>query len=138
MKKITLLAFIYLIIAPALAEAAAPEVRVNWPEFMARNDMVWDRMPADYYEGPFVGNGLLGTIIFKDDKLPNTLRLEIGRVDVYDHRSKGAASVGRLPIGQLLLTPAGEIQKINLRTDLWNAEIRGEITTAAGTLKLRC
>ena len=116
----------------------AVDLRVDWPEFMARHDLIWDRLPENYYEGPFVGNGLLGTVIFKDDQQPNTLRFEIGRVDVYDHRTKGVNSVGRLPIGQLLLTPVGEIQKINLRTDLWNAEIRGEITTAAGTLTLRC
>ena len=122
----------------ALTQVRAVDVRVDWPSYMARQDMSWDKMPADYYEGPFVGNGLLGTVIFKDDKQPNTLRCEIGRVDVYDHRTKGANPFGRLPIGQLLLTPVGEIKKVNLRTDLWNAEIRGEITTAAGTLKLRC
>jgi len=129
---------IALLFSPLAGNAATVAVDVKWPEFLARHDMVWDRLPADYYEGPFVGNGLLGTVIFNDDKLPNTLRFEIGRVDVYDHRTKGVNSVGRLPIGQLLLTPVGEIQKINLRTDLWNAEIRGEITTASGTLKLRC
>ena len=129
------------LILPALlilCEARAVEMRVSWPEFMARHDMIWDRLPADYYEGPFVGNGLLGTVIFKDGQQANTLRFEIGRVDVYDHRTKGGQAVGRLPIGQLLLTPVGEIQKVNLRTDLWNAEIRGEITTSVGTLKLRC
>ena len=137
MKRPALSAFLYIIIA-AFSLAEAQEMRVDWPEFMARHDLIWDCLPADYYEGPFVGNGLLGTVIFKDDKQPNTLRLEIGRVDVYDHRTKGVNSVGRLPIGQLLLTPVGEIQKINLRTDLWNAEIRGDITTTAGTIKLRC
>jgi hypothetical protein len=114
------------------------QLKVDWQKYLAQHDLVWNQMPADYYEGPFVGNGLLGTVIFKDDQKPNTLRFEIGRVDVYDHRTKGGNSVGRLPIGQLLLTPVGEIQKINLRTVLWDAEVQGEITTTAGTLKLRC
>ena len=138
MQKTPFRVLFYIIIALSLAQARAVELRVDWPDYMARHDMIWDKMPADYYEGPFVGNGLLGTVIFKDDQQPNTLRFEVGRVDVYDHRTKGVNGVGRLPIGQLLLTPVGEIQIINLRTDLWNAEIRGEITTAAGTLKLRC
>jgi hypothetical protein len=43
-----------------------------------------------------------------------------------------------LPIGQLLLTPVGEIKKVNFRTDLWNAEIRGELTTTEGTISFRC
>jgi alpha-L-fucosidase 2 len=138
MRKPPIIVYISILLTLALTQARAVDVRVDWPSYMARHDMIWDKMPADYYEGPFVGNGLLGTVIFKDDKQPNTLRFEIGRVDVYDHRTKGAHPVGRLPIGQLLLTPVGEIKTINLRTDLWNAEIRGEITTASGTLKLRC
>jgi hypothetical protein len=97
-------------------------------------------MPKDYFEGAFVGNGLLGAILFKDDQLPNTLRFEIGRTDVYDHRTPepSAYETSRLPIGQLLLTPVGEIIKTSLRTDLWNAEIRGELITTAGTITFRC
>ncbi|MES2308452.1 MAG: alpha-L-fucosidase [Verrucomicrobiota bacterium] len=110
---------------------------------MARQDPIWDRMPADYFEGPFVGNGLLGAILFKDDQKPNTLRFEIGRTDVYDHRSSMEKPMsnyasGRLPIGQLLLTPVGEIQEVHLRTDLWNAEVYGELKTSEGTLHFRC
>ena len=123
-----------------ICSASAHPIRdqVDWPEFLARQDIVWERMPEDYFEGPFVGNGLLGAILFKDDQEPNTLRFEIGRTDIYDHRTKGAHAFGRLPIGQLLLTPVGEIQDVHLRVDLWNAEIRGEIKTAAGTLEIRC
>ncbi len=113
---------------------------VNWPKFMARHDLVWDRLPEDYFAGAFVGNGLLGTILFQDDYEPNTLRFEIGRTDVYDHRTPTASAyeTSRLPIGQLLLTPAGEMTKVSMRTDLWNAEIRGIVTTKAGTITFRC
>jgi alpha-L-fucosidase 2 len=112
----------------------------NWPKFLSQQDLIWDTMPVDYFAGPFVGNGLLGTIIFKDDQDPNTLRFEIGRTDVYDHRTKlpSAYETSRLPIGQLLLTPVGEIIKTHMRCDLWNAEIRGELTTTAGTISFRC
>ena len=121
-------------------EKSLVKLEVDWPKFMAQHDLVWDRMPADYFEGAFVGNGLLGTIIFKDDLVPNTLRFEIGRTDVYDHRTKtsSAYETSRLPIGQLLLTPVGEIIKSDFRCDLWNAEIRGELITSEGTLKFRC
>jgi len=44
----------------------------------------------------------------------------------------------RLPIGQALLTPVGQISGAKLRTDLWNAETRGEITTTAGSIVWRC
>ena len=48
------------------------EVRLNvdWGKFLAKHDLIWDRMPDDYYEGAFVGNGLFGAIIFKDDIKP--------------------------------------------------------------------
>ena len=127
----------------AQQQPKTPQVNlnVNWKDYLSRHDMVWDTMPGDYFEAPFVGNGLLGTIVFKDNLQPNTLRFEIGRTDVYDHRSKDlpiAHYGGRIPIGQLLLSTAGQIKDINLRTDLWNAEIRGIIQTTLGQISFRC
>ncbi len=57
-----------------------PEVglRVNWPSYLAKHDLTWNKIPKDYFEGAFVGNGILGTIVFQDDSLANTLRFEIG------------------------------------------------------------
>lgn len=136
-----------LLCAFALCHAGLPtacgqiQLGVDWQQFLAKQDMVWNKMPADYYEGPFVGNGLLGAIVFKDTKKDNTLCFEIGRTDVYDHRSKNINSTnpfGRLPIGQLLLTPVGVITGAKFRTDLWNAEITGTITTTMGMISLRC
>jgi hypothetical protein len=82
------LLFVYSLSAQKNNLLQAPQLKVNWEDFLSRHDMVWDTMPGDYFEAPFVGNGLLGTIFFKDNSLPNTLRFEIGRTDVYDHRSK--------------------------------------------------
>ena len=116
------------------------KLQVNWANYLSNHDLVWNTMPKDYFEGAFAGNGILGTILFKDDQEPNTLRFEIGRTDVYDHRTPnaGAYETSRLPIGQLLVTPVGEILKTNIRTDLWNAEIKGELVTTLGTLQFRC
>jgi hypothetical protein len=141
--SVLLIASIAFNTAFAQNQVKAPLVKlsVNWQDYLSRHDMVWKSMPADYFEGAFVGNGLLGTIIFKDNLQPNTLRFEIGRSDVYDHRSMDMPAAhyrGRIPIGQLLLTSAGEIISTNLRTDLWNAEIRGEIKTSKGVISLRC
>ncbi|MCX6326913.1 MAG: alpha-L-fucosidase [Bacteroidia bacterium] len=143
MKKFIATGFLIISAALIFCEAqkkSLVQLNVNWPEYMAQHDLIWDKIPADYFEGAFVGNGLLGTIIFKDDTEPNTLRFEIGRTDVFDHRTKASSAYEtcRLPIGQLLLTPAGEITKIHLRNDLWNAEIRGELETTAGTISFRC
>jgi hypothetical protein len=136
---------VFVSVLPVMAQqqigVSPVNLKVNWQAYLSRHDMVWDTMPGDYFEAPFVGNGLLGTIVFKDNLQPNTLRFEIGRTDVYDHRSKDlpiAHYGGRIPIGQLLLSTAGEIKDINLRTDLWNAEIRGTIQTTLGQISFRC
>ena len=146
MRKVFFL-FIYVIasVLPVVAQqqigVSPVSLKVNWQAYLSRHDMVWDTMPGDYFEAPFVGNGLLGTIVFKDNLQPNTLRFEIGRTDVYDHRSKDlpiAHYGGRIPIGQLLLSTAGDIKDISLRTDLWNAEIHGNIQTTLGRISFRC
>ncbi len=120
--------------------AQSVKLATNWPSFMARHDLIWERLPENYFEGAFVGNGLLGTIVFRDSIQKNSLCFEIGRTDVYDHRTGAPAHQegSRLPIGQGLLAPVGRITGAKLRTDLWNAETRGEITTDAGEIKWRC
>ncbi|MDR1485830.1 MAG: hypothetical protein LBT09_13540, partial [Planctomycetaceae bacterium] len=104
---------------------------VDWRLFLSRQDAVWDKLPQKFDHGAFLGNGLLGTTIFQDGK--QQLRFEIGRSDVTDHRRDNA----RLPIGGLLLNTVGQIQSGKLRTDIWNAEVRGEIVTDKGTIKFR-
>ena len=115
------------------------KLAVDWKSFLSKQDLIWNRIPNDYFEGAFVGNGLLGAMLFKDDQEPNALRVEIGRTDVYDHRTAAASAyeTSRLPIGQLLLKPKGLITAFNMRTDLWNAETRGELFTSKGYISFR-
>lgn len=119
-------------------------VNIDWHSFLEKQDMIWTKMPLNYYEGPYVGNGLLGTVFFKDTILPNTIAFEIGRTDVYDHRTveqikdKYPWPKVRLPIGKLLLSTKGTIKSINFRTHLWDAEITGTIVTDKGSLDLTC
>ncbi len=112
------------------------EDRIDWEEFLARHDLLWDRLPTEWYEAPFLGNGMMGTMILKDPK--KGLRLEIHRSDVQDHRdnSYGSApySRPRLPIGHFTLEPVGEITGASMRLDLWNAELRGELLTDSGRI----
>ncbi|MDR1224740.1 MAG: alpha-L-fucosidase [Tannerella sp.] len=107
------------------------QVNIDWQTFLAKQDPVWETLPQKFDHGAFLGNGLLGTTIFQD--APQQLRFEIGRSDVTDHRRDN----GRLPIGGLLLKTVGKIQSGTLRTDLWNAEVRGEIITDRGAVKFR-
>ena len=116
-------------------------LQVDWPSFVSHQDPVWSKMPENYFEGPFVGNGLVGAILFRDDKDTNSIRIQIGRTDVYDHRPEAGSPMhycGRLPIGHLLMTPVGTMISTSLRMDLWNAEITGQIITDKGKIGLRC
>lgn len=116
------------------------QLKVNWSTYLTNYNLKWDKLPVDYFDGAFAGNGLLGTIVFKDNLDSNSLRFEIGRTDVYDHRTptSSAYETSRLPIGQLILKPTGEILKSHFEIDLWNAQIRGEIITKTGTIQIKC
>jgi hypothetical protein len=114
-------------------ETTPPQVstRVDWPAFLGRHDPVWEILPAKFDHGAFLGNGLLGTTIYSDG--PDRLRFELGRSDVTDHRRDN----GRLPIGGMVLKTAGTIKSGTLRTDLWEAETRGEVVTDKGRIRFR-
>jgi hypothetical protein len=118
-------------IQSATAQANPVKAEVDWPAFIARHDLVWDAMPKGFDNGAFLGNGLLGTTIYQEGD--NRLRFEMGRADVTDHRRDN----NRLPIGGLVLTTVGKIQSGNMRLDLWNAEVRGYLTTDKGTIAFR-
>ncbi|NQT88017.1 discoidin domain-containing protein [bacterium] len=118
--------------ANAKGTATSPvKVEVDWPGFIERHDLIWDALPTSFDYGAFLGNGMLGSMIYQDG--PNRLRWEMGRSDVTEHRRDNA----RLPIGGLALTTIGKIQKGAMRMDLWNAEVRGTITTDKGTITFR-
>ena len=113
--------------------------RIDWAAFLARHDLLWDRLPTEWYQAPFLGNGMMGTMLLKDSRKKG-LRLEIHRSDVQDHRDNSYGSTPysrpRLPIGHFTLEPVGEITAASMRLDLWNAELRGEVTTNEGRIGL--
>jgi hypothetical protein len=112
--------------------------RIDWPAFLGTADLVWRRMPSTWYEGPFLGNGFLGSGIYAEPGA-NAVRFNVQHSEVQDHRPEFGSLFGlaRLPIGTLTLTPVGAITAVDWRLDLWNAELRGTITTAAGSLAIR-
>ena len=110
-------------------------VDVDWAAFLADHDLVWTRLPEKYGERPFLGNGQLGSMIYRSGE---EIRVPLGRTDIQDHRDESAGwaaySRPRFLLGELALKPAGAIRGGRLRLDLWNAEVRGEIVTDKGTI----
>ena len=107
---------------------AEAQSAVDWSQFLARHDLVWDKMPTNWESGAFIGNGLLGAMIYSGGT--NVLQWDVGRSDVTD---KG----DRVAIGRFVLQPDGEVSRGSMRLDLWNAEARGEFQTGNGSLQWR-
>ncbi|MEU4667741.1 Tat pathway signal sequence domain protein [Amycolatopsis sp. NPDC023774] len=129
-------------LGPAALAAASPPPPggddFDWAAFLATADLRWRRMPAAWTEGPFLGNGFLGSGIYAEPG-KNAVRFNVQHSEVQDHRPQYGSLFGlaRLPIGYFTLEPVGAITGVDWRLDLWNAELTGTITTAAGSLALR-
>jgi len=110
---------------------------VNWRQFLDRHNLHWDSLSANWNDGAFTGNGLLGVMIYKEDA--KAMRFDIGRTDVTDHREGFKADFGksRLPIGRFVLKTVGDWKKASMRINLWNAEATGSVLTTKGSLKWR-
>ncbi|OPA72893.1 hypothetical protein BVG16_31450 [Paenibacillus selenitireducens] len=114
---------------------------IHWPSFLSRHDMLWKTKPISWDEGAFIGNGLLGAMIYSEEHRDqrHVLRFVLGRTDVTASRTGGAKNFPvRVPIGELALEMEGWIyQPCEIRIDLWNAEMRAFIPTTKGEVRLR-
>ncbi|MCP4313825.1 MAG: alpha-L-fucosidase [Bacteroidetes bacterium] len=112
-------------------------IEINWSEFLQRHDLQWEKLPERWEEAPYLGNGNIGTMIYLDSA-SNSIRLQLFRVDVQDHRDNSfgwtAYSRPRFMIGSFYLKPEGKIEGGNWRLDLWNATLRGNIKTDCGSI----
>ncbi len=138
-----------LVFVASIADSNAQvQSKIDWPNFMAQHDLVWEEIPLQWNECAFVGNGQIGmTFYAKMDE--NRFNFHVGRQDVTDHRlapdrktSMGVEGANlldfsRLDIGKLALYPAGKILSATMRQDLWNAEVRGTIITDLGEISFR-
>ena len=117
-------------------KSSTPAIKVNWKQFLSRHDLVWDRAPQAWHDGPFLGNGMLGSMLHQVDD--HTFRISLGRADVEDHKSSGQPFIAqsRLPNGYFLLKTAGQVTGFTGRLDLYNAETRAQIKTDKGQIDL--
>jgi len=119
------------------------QISIDWPSFLGRHDLVWEHMPQRWLDAPFLGNGMLGTMVRQTGD--RTVRWDVGRGDVQDHRLPGGRvrrrgemlDTCRLPIGFFDLKTVGEITGGTMRLDLWNAEATGVIKTGKGSIGWR-
>jgi hypothetical protein len=124
----------------AAQDYAPPAVEIDWPAFLARQDPVWEQLPRGFDDSAQVGNGLAGLSVYRQGG-DSVLRFDVGRTDVVDNRPPESwlpqHGRCRLPIGHFTLHPVGTITGGIVRTDLWNAEVKGEVSTDKGTIAFR-
>jgi len=123
-------AFLLVMMTTISIYAADVNERIDWPKYLSRHDLLWSRLPDKWENGGFTGNGLLGVMVYAINE-GKELTFHVGRNDVMDH------NICRLDIGDFVLVPVGKITGGNMRLDLWNAEITGNITTDRGTIGFR-
>ncbi|MBA2937658.1 hypothetical protein HZF08_05030 [Paenibacillus sp. CGMCC 1.16610] len=115
-------------------------MEVDWERFMSANDMEWVVKPVSWDEGAFLGNGLLGTMVYGEEHASkrHVLRMVTGRTDVTANRVDKPGFPPRVPLGELDLELAGRIyHPTHMRVSLWNAELQATLTTTSGEVKLR-
>lgn len=107
--------------------------QIDWKTFLSRHDLVWDKTPDSYFNAPFLGNGLLGAMLYQPSG--NMLRLDIGSSEVLEHRDTDARSIvdnGRLPIGYFEFASNYRIKESTGRLDIYNAEARFKLEMHRG------
>jgi hypothetical protein len=109
---------------------------IDWQKFMACQDLIWTKLPKAWDEGSFMGNGRMGTLIYKEPD-QNSIHIEIGNSDVHDHRYNIPSGNHRLLIGYFSIEPVGKIKGGTMRLNLWNAETIATIETDKGSLNIR-
>lgn len=140
--------FIYLFILVSnvlFSQKNQVNFKVDYKSFLSKHDMLWDIVPDKWQTAPYTGNGNVGFLLFKGpNEADNVISLHIGRHDYYDHRKADTKAQemlwiksGRLPLGHFKLKSKGNITGIDMRLDLWNAELKGSITTSKGSYKIK-
>ncbi|EIP99643.1 hypothetical protein OpiT1DRAFT_04169 [Opitutaceae bacterium TAV1] len=115
------------------ARSSSVQDHIDWPRFLAAQDLVWSRLPARWDESAFLGNGQWGAALHAEGG--TALCWDVGRSDVVTLSARGE-TMERLSLGRfaLMIGDGPSLLTGTMRLDLWNAEARGEIRTpeAAG------
>ena len=137
--------FSTLLICFFLLQAKANQVQseIDYDAFLQQHDLLWDETPHRWELAPYSGNGNVGFLFYKHrSDQENQISLHLGRHDYYDHREPidGKDHLwiyrGRLPLGRFQLTLQGKITEAELRLSLYQAELKGQIKTSAGSVDL--
>lgn len=123
---------------------------IDWEKFLSQHDMYWTSISADptaasythnnlttgYYAGALMGNGLIGTNMYKLKE--NVYRLNAGRSDITEIRKPyNLFNSARLPIGYFTLSTVGKVNSEKMRLSLYNATTKGTFITDKGKIDFK-
>lgn len=145
MSKISFLYLFFTCCFIQAVQSQGVDFKVDYETFLSKHDMLWDIVPDKWQTAPYSGNGNIGFLLYQGkEEARNTLSLHIGRHDYYDHREAKTKAEemlwikrSRLPLGHFKLKSKGRIVGIEMRLDLWNAELTGFIKTSHGKYKIK-
>ncbi len=114
----------------------------DWEPFVSRHHMTWSKKSCGWDSGAFLGNGLIGAMIYsaEDKTRRNTLRFTMGRTDVETIMPDRAEEevYSRVPIGEVDMELDGWIcDGTSMELDLYRAEFRGAFMTTKGRVSVR-
>ncbi|MCC8145387.1 MAG: hypothetical protein LIO93_02885, partial [Bacteroidales bacterium] len=128
----------------------ATTAAIDWESFLSQHDMFWTSISGDltaasytqiniktgYYAGALMGNGLIGTNMYK--LKDNVYRLNAGRSDVTEIRKPYSLfNSARLPIGYFTLATVGKVTSEKMRLSLYNATTKGAFITDKGRIDFK-
>jgi hypothetical protein len=122
---------------------------IDWKTFLAQHDMYWTSLSADpvgksddnslkvgYYAGAIMGNGLVGTNMYKLTE--NVYRLNAARSDITEARQPyNLYNSARLPVGYFTLATVGQVASEKMRLSLYDAITKGTVTTNKGKINFK-
>ena len=125
-----------LLCARAASDPGRPSLAVDLPSYLSTSDLLWDwsaassdpLAPTRWFQGAYIGNGLLGALVTCSEANGTTpsLRIDVGRTDLW-------VRAQRQPIGWLTVSPfASPLVRVRMRLVLSNATLLVDLTLANG------
>ncbi|MBQ6019899.1 MAG: hypothetical protein IJL26_06930, partial [Clostridia bacterium] len=102
--------------------------------------MLWTRKPKSWDEAPFIGSGLVGSLLYFNGK--NRLMMTVGDTSVYDNRLPTEKETDkmflspRLPLGRFVF--GGVTRGCEMRLDIYRGFVTGTCKTLTGSYDYRC
>ncbi|MDE0362677.1 MAG: hypothetical protein OXI74_16010 [Rhodospirillaceae bacterium] len=109
---------------------------IDMGAYLADHDMVYTRLPTEYYDGLILGNGVMGALVYVEE--PNRLVFLVTRSDAYSLSEE--VFPHRKPIGRFVLETGAAIDLLPaqpFRVRIFDGLLEGTLRTGSGEIEIR-